>query len=66
MLSLAGRTVLIQASSTAILSYVMQCSYLPKKFLDGIDRVNKGSRWMVGRDSNLNVWHSNWLSKGTL
>ena len=164
MLSLAGRTVLIQASSAAIPSYVMQCSSLPGKILEGIDRVNrnflwgsseekkkmhwigwhkvtkpkeegglglqaakgrnlallaklnwrfhtegealwaqvlrrkycsgrrmratnphklpcssiwaamkkgmdifnKGSRWLVGRDSNLNVWHSNWLSKGTL
>jgi len=41
MLSLAGRTVLIQALSAAIPSYVMQCSYLLGKILDGIDRVNR-------------------------
>ena len=40
LLSLAGRNVLIQASSTAIPSYVMQCTLLPEKILDGIDRVN--------------------------
>lgn len=40
MLSLVGRTILIQASSAAIPSYVMQLSYFPGKILDGIDRVN--------------------------
>ena len=40
MLSLAGCQVLIQASSVAIPTYVMQCSYLPGRIFDGIDRVN--------------------------
>ena len=40
LLSLAGRAVLIQASSMAIPSYVMQCAHLPGKILDGLDRVN--------------------------
>ena len=41
MLSLAGRDVLIQASLATIPSYVMQGTYLPRRILDGIDRVNK-------------------------
>ena len=40
LLSLASRTVLIQASSSAIPAYVMQCTQLPVRILDGIDRVN--------------------------
>ena len=40
LLSLAGRTVLIQASSSAIPAYVMQCTQLPVRILDGIDWVN--------------------------
>ena len=40
MLSLAGRTFLIQASLAAIPAYVMQCTYFPGKILDGLDRVN--------------------------
>ena len=41
MLSLAGRAILIQASSSAIPSYVMQGTYLPGRIFDGIDRVNR-------------------------
>ncbi|KAL0011835.1 hypothetical protein SO802_006943 [Lithocarpus litseifolius] len=41
MLSLAGRLVLIQAFLAAIPSYVMQCSSLPARIFDGIDRVNR-------------------------
>ena len=40
LLSLVGRTVLIQASSSAIPTYVMQCVQLPVRILDGIDQVN--------------------------
>lgn len=40
LLSLAGRNVLIQAFSAAIPSYVMLSTLLPRKILDGIDRVN--------------------------
>lgn len=32
----------------------------------GMDTFNKGSRWMVKRDSNLNLWFSNWKSGGPL
>ena len=40
LLSLAGRAVLIQASTSTIPDYIMQCTTLPKKLLDNIDRVN--------------------------
>ena len=45
MLSLAGCLVLILASSATIPSYVMQCSSLPAKILDGLDRVNQNFLW---------------------
>ena len=45
VLSMAGRSVLIQASLTAIPAHVMQCSYLPGKILEGIDRVNRNFLW---------------------
>ena len=45
MLSLAGRAVLIQASSSTIPSYVMQGTYLPGRILDGINRVNRNFLW---------------------
>ena len=31
-----------------------------------MDTFNKGSRWLVGRDSGLNVWQSNWTNGGSL
>ena len=40
LLSMAGRSVLIQAATSAIPAYVMQCNQLPGKILDGIDQVN--------------------------
>lgn len=45
LLSLVGRTMLIQASSAAIPSYVMQCNQIPSKILEGIDRVNRNFLW---------------------
>ena len=45
LLSLAGRPVLVQASSTAIPAYVMQCTHIPNKILEGIDRVNRNFLW---------------------
>ena len=44
-LSLASRRVLIQSSLAAIPSYIMQCSYLLGRVLDGLDRVNKNFFW---------------------
>ena len=40
LLSMAGRVVLIQASTAAIPSYVMQYSHLLVRILEGLDRVN--------------------------
>ncbi|KAL0013397.1 hypothetical protein SO802_000466 [Lithocarpus litseifolius] len=45
LLSIAGREVLIQASSSAIPAYVMQSNLLPNKVLEGIDRVNRNFLW---------------------
>lgn len=45
LLSLAGRAVLIQASSSTILAYVMQCNLLLTRILEGIDRVNRSFLW---------------------
>jgi len=42
------------------------CSTTWKAIKKGIEKFSKGSRWMVGRESNLKVWHSNWTSKGSL
>ena len=45
LLSFAGRRVLIQASTSAIPSYVMQTTYLPNRILDNLDRLNKNFLW---------------------
>lgn len=45
LLSLVGRTVLIQSFSAAIPSYVMQCNHLLGRILEGIDRVNRNFLW---------------------
>ena len=55
LLSLAGRTVLIQASTSTIPAYVMQCTALPKKLLDDIDRVNRNFLW--GSSDSLKRTH---------
>ena len=53
LLSMAGRSVLIQASTSAIPTYVMQNNMLPGKILDGIDRVNRNFLW-----NSTNTKHS--------
>ena len=45
MLSLAGQSVLIQASLATIPAYVMQCTHLLGKILEGIDWVNRNFLW---------------------
>ena len=61
LLSLAGRAVLVQASITTILAYVMQCTALPKKLLDNIDRVNRNFLCRLMDDAKKNIhwvgWH---------
>jgi len=56
LLSLAGRTVLIQASSAAIPTYVMQCAQLPVRILDGIDWVNWNFLWGSSEVSKKVHW----------
>jgi len=45
LLSLAGRKVLIQAATSAILSYIMQSYLLPARILDNLDRMNRNFLW---------------------
>ena len=56
LLSLAGRTVLIQASISTIPAYVMQSTTLPKKLLDDIDRVNRNFLWGSSDSSKRMHW----------
>lgn len=45
LLSMVGRTVLIQSSLSTIPNYTLQCAYLLSKVLDGIDRISKNFLW---------------------
>ena len=56
LLSLAGRAVLIQASSAAIPAYVMQCTYISNKILKGVDRMNKNFLWGSTESSKKIHW----------
>lgn len=56
LLSLAGRAVLIQVSTTTIPAYVMQCTALPKKLLENIDRVNRNFLWGSMDDAKKFHW----------
>ena len=38
------------------------CKVLKK----GMDTFHKGTRWSLGRDNNLSVWHDSWTSHGSL
>ena len=41
LLSLVGRAILVKHISSTIPNYVMQCTYLPSKIIESIDRVNR-------------------------
>ena len=56
LLSLASRAVLIQASSTAIPAYVMQCTHIPNKILEGVDRVNRNFLWGSSESAKKIHW----------
>ena len=45
ILSMAGRMVLIQVSTSTIPSYVMQSNFLLNKILSDIDKVNRNFLW---------------------
>lgn len=42
----------------------LPCSPIWTAMKKGMDTFNKGSRWLVGSDCKLNVWHSNWTNWG--
>ena len=56
LLSMAGRSVLIQASTSSIPAYVMQCNQLPGRILDGIDQVNRNFLWNSLADKKSMHW----------
>ncbi|KAK9987984.1 hypothetical protein SO802_028223 [Lithocarpus litseifolius] len=45
LLSVAGGSILIQASTSAILAYVMQSNFLPGRILDGIGLLKRNFLW---------------------
>ncbi|XP_065629558.1 uncharacterized protein LOC112003977 [Quercus suber] len=51
-----SRMMLIQASTSVIPTYVMQCTALPKKLLDDIDRVNRNFLWGSLESSKRMHW----------
>lgn len=44
----------------------LPCSAIWTTIKKGMGTFSKGSRWMVGRESTLKVWHCNWTSRGSL
>ena len=56
LLSLVGRAVLIQVSTSTIPNYIMQCTALPKKLLDNIDRVNRNFLWGLTNEAKKVHW----------
>ena len=46
----------LQASSSTIPAYVMQCNMLPGKVLEGIDRVNRNFLWGSSEDRKKMHW----------
>jgi len=44
----------------------LPCSHIWAAMKKGMDTFNKGSRWLVGRDSGLNVWQNKWTNGGSL
>ena len=56
LLSLVGRAVLIQTSTSTIPAYVMQCMALSNKLLDNIDRVNRNFLWGSTEDAKKTHW----------
>ena len=52
---MAGRAVLIQASSSETPAYIMQSNLLLGKVLEGIDRVNRNFLW--GSTENKGKMH---------
>lgn len=45
LLSFAGRTILTKSVTSTIPNYVMQCTALPAKILQGVDRLSRNFLW---------------------
>ena len=56
LLSMAGKLVLIHASSSTIPNYVMQQASTPSKILKGIDRVNRNFLWGSSDQARKMYW----------
>ena len=56
LLSFAGRKVLIQATTYAIPSYVMQTNFLPSRLLDNLDRLNRNFLWGFSEPKRRMHW----------
>lgn len=54
-LSLTRRAVLVRASSSTIPAYVMQCTHLPNRILEGIDQVNRN--FLLGTSEQARRMH---------
>ena len=44
----------------------LPCSPIWVAIKRGMDTFNRGSKWMMGKDSKLNVWSSNWTMESPL
>ena len=44
----------------------LPCFHIRAAMKKGMDTFNRGSRWLVGRDSGLNVWQNKWTNGGSL
>ena len=44
----------------------LPCSSIWAAMKKGMDTFNKGCRWLVTKNSSLNIWHNNWTNRGLL
>ena len=44
----------------------LSCSHIRAAMKKGMDTFNRGSRWLVGMDSGLNMWQNKWTNGGSL
>ena len=56
LLSQVRRAVLVQSSLSTIPNYMLQCTHLPAKVLDSIDRVDKNFLWGSSKSSKKMHW----------
>lgn len=56
LLSMAGKTTLIQAFLSTIPIYTMQCVYLPSKVLENIDRISRNFLWRSTETTRKMHW----------